>query len=285
MLKRILVALDRDLDTPVATRYAIKLAKTFNASLTGLAVVDLSTIKTVVGGGGIGTIHYAQQLRSKMADESREVAGKLLQNFKELVESSDIEHSKFMHEGVPHDRIIEDSKYHDMLVIGRESHFIYNRPDAETKTLANIVKRGAGPTLMVTDSYRPVNRVVVAHDGSRASSHVLQWFVQLEPFGKDIEIDIVYVCNTEKEEATDKGKLLLHLANNYLKAHGYEKINELLLNGKGGSGKQILNHVTDTNADLVVMGAHSMTGIKKLTFGSVTRELVRKSPVPLFLSS
>lgn len=285
MIKRILVALDRDIDTPVATSYAIKLATTFKASLTGLAVVDLSTINTVVGGGGIGTIHYAQQLRSKMAEESRDVANKLLKNFKTLVESSEIEHSKFMHEGVPHDRIIEDSKYHDMLVIGRESHFIYNRPEAETKTLANIVKKGAGPTLMVTSSYKPVNRVVVAHDGSKASSYALQWFIQLEPFGRDIEIDIVYSCNKEKEEIADKGKLVIRLAYNYLKAHGYERVNELLLDGKGGASKQILKHVEETEADLVVIGAHSMTGIRKLTFGSVTRELVRKSPVPLFLSS
>ncbi len=285
MLKRILVALDRDMDTPVAIRYAIKLASTFNSSLTGLAVVDLSAINNVVGGGGIGTIHYAQQLKSNLTEESREEAGKLLKNFKKLVESAGVEHSKFMHEGVPHERIIEDSKYHDLLVIGRESHFFYNRPKIETKTLANIVKKGAGPTLMVTDSYRPIHHVVVAHDGSNASARALQWFVQLEPFGRDIEIDVVYACNKEKEEVADKGKLVLHLAYDYLKAHGYERVNELLIDEKGGAGKQIINHVEDTGADLVIIGAHSMSAIRRLTFGSVTHELVKNSPIPLFLSS
>ena len=40
MVKRIVVALDPNGDKPVATKYAIRLAKRFDASMTGLAVVD-----------------------------------------------------------------------------------------------------------------------------------------------------------------------------------------------------------------------------------------------------
>ena len=40
MIKKILVALDLDTDTPVATRYALDIAERYGASLTGLAVVD-----------------------------------------------------------------------------------------------------------------------------------------------------------------------------------------------------------------------------------------------------
>ncbi len=285
MLKRILVALDREIITAIATKYAIKLAERYNASLTGLAVVDLEAISDTVGGGGIGTIHYAKELRENLTEESRKAAEKQLKNFKSMVEESGVNHSKFMHEGVPHEHIIEDSKYHDLLVIGRESHFFYNRPKIETKTLANIVKKGAGPTLMVTDSYRPIRRAVIAHDGSKASAYAMQWFVQLQPFGSDIELDLVYACNRKKEEATERARLIMNQAQEYLKAHGYEKINQLLLDEKGGAGKHIINHVKDTDADLIVLGAHSVSAIRRLTFGSVTHELVKNSPVPLFLSS
>ena len=44
MIKRILVALDPDEDTPLATRYAIELAKRTEASITGLAPVDTTRI-------------------------------------------------------------------------------------------------------------------------------------------------------------------------------------------------------------------------------------------------
>lgn len=55
MIKRILVALDPDNDTPVATRYAIRLAKRFDASVTGLAIVDKSNIDSAIVLGGYGT--------------------------------------------------------------------------------------------------------------------------------------------------------------------------------------------------------------------------------------
>lgn len=285
MLKRILVALDREIVTPTAIKYSIKLAEKYDASLSGLAVVDLEAIGDTVGGGGIGTIQYAKELREKLTEESRKAAEKQLNNFKSMVEDSGVNHSNFMHEGVPHERIIEDSKYHDLLVVGRETHFFYNRPKMETKTLANIVKKGAGPTLMVTDSYRPIRRAVIAHDGSKASAYAMQWFVQLEPFGRNIEVDLVYACNQKKKEATEKANRIMNQAHDFLKAHGYENVNQLLLDKKGGAGKHIIHHVKDTDADLIVLGAHSVSAIRRLTFGSVTHELVKNSPVPLFLSS
>ena len=41
MIKKILVALDADSDTPVATRYAADIARRYAAEVTGLAVVDM----------------------------------------------------------------------------------------------------------------------------------------------------------------------------------------------------------------------------------------------------
>jgi len=284
MINRILVALDLDIDTPLAMRFAIKLAKKFEASVSGLAVVDTVNIAAQVGGGAIGTIYYAEELRKHMTEDSRKEAARLLDTFEEMAGKAGVKHSQLMEEGVPYERIIEDLKYHDLLVIGRESHFFFNRPKKDTDTLADIVKKSTAPTLVVNESDQDVKRVVVAHDGSNASARSLQWFVQLEPFGKNLEMDIVHVCDLDNETTVDKSKLLLHLASDYLKAHGYKNIRENLLD-KGNTGDKIIGHVKDTGADLVIMGTHSMNAIRRLTFGSTTHELVKNSPVPLFLSN
>lgn len=284
MIKRILLALDTDLDTPVAIKYAIKLAEKFNASISGLAVVDLENIYSHVGGGGIGTIYYAEQLRQHMTEEAREKAGELLASFQEMVDASGVKHVEYMEEGVPFERVIEDMKYHDLLVLGRESHFFFNRPEKETETVAMVVKKGAAPTLIVTDKFRPVKKVLIACDGSMASSRTIQWFIQLEPFGRDINLDLVHICDKGNESIIDKSKLLLHLTADYLKAHEYSQINQIILDNKGSNGEMILNYVNENEVDLVVLGAHSYNAIKRLTFGSTTYELVKNSPVPLFLS-
>lgn len=284
MIKRILLALDLDIDTPVATRYAIKMAERFDASLTGLAVVDTKNINEKVGVGGIGTIYYADMLRKQMTDESRQQAGMLLDEFKTMVDKSEIKHAAHMEEGVPYQRIIEDMKYHDLLVIGRESHFFYNRPQKETDTLANIVKNSSAPTLMVTESYKPVNNVVIAHDGSTASARAIQWFVQLQPYGKKISINLINVCNVNNEEEKDKGRLKLHLAADLLKAHNYKNINQELLPDEASNADVIIDYVRQVQGDLVVLGAHSVSAMQRLAFGSTTHEMVQNSPVPLFLS-
>lgn len=287
MIKRILVALDVDTDTPIAVNHAIKLAKTFDASITGLAIVDSSNIAANVGGDAIGATYYPdyylEDLGKHMAEEAREEAGKLLENFEEMTKKAGVKNVQILEEGVPYQRIIEDLKYHDLLVIGRESHFFYNQPETETNTLEDVVKKAIAPTFVATKTYREVERVAIAHDGSSASARALQWFIQLEPYGKDIEIDIIHVCDLNHQMTVDNSKLLLHLVRDYLKAHEYRKINEQLLD-KGDTDLRIINYVKENAVDLVIMGAHSVSALRRLTFGSTTHELVKNSPVPLFLS-
>jgi nucleotide-binding universal stress UspA family protein len=47
---------------------------------------------------------------------------------------------------------------------------------------------------------------------------------------------------------------------------------------------QILQRSDETKADLIVLGAHSISAIKRLTFGSTTHELITKTNTPLFLN-
>jgi nucleotide-binding universal stress UspA family protein len=285
MIKRILLALDLDIDTPIATRYAISLAKQFDASLTGLAVVDTKNINQKVGVGGIGSIYYADKLRKQMTNEARQQAGKLLDKFDKIVTESGIKYAARMGEGVPYQRIIDDMKYHDLLVIGRESHFFYNRPERETGTLANIVKKSSAPTLVITESYRvPIDRVLIAHDGSMASARAIQWFVQLQPYGKDITIDVVNVCRSKKEIDIEKAMLKLHLVADFLKAHDYKDINQQVLDSEGSNAEVINNYVQEVKSDTVILGAHAVSAVRRLAFGSTTHDMVQSCPVPLFLS-
>jgi len=282
MIKRILVALDPDVDTQVATRYAMHFAKKFDASLTGLAVVDSEHIAHSVGAGGIGTIYYAEQLREYMEENTRQEAGKLLSAFEKTVEKAGVHHSEIMEEGVPYERIIEDMKYHDLLVVGRDSHFFYNRPEQETNTLAKVVKKGNSPTLVVTESFRNVNRVLIAFDGSTAAARTLQWFIHLEPYGKDLEIELVNVNSDESDYGLDESNLVLRLAEDYLKAHDFNYITRTVLE-KDSPGESLLKHQEEIAADLFLLGAHSMSAIRRITFGSTTHYLVTKSKVPLFM--
>lgn len=284
MIKRILVALDPDSDTPIATKYAVQLARKFEARLTGLAIVDMENIYASVGTGGIGTIYYADKLRGFLTDENREEARKLIGSFYNTVEKAGIDHFEAVDEGVPYERIVEEMKYHDLLVLGRDSHFFYTHPEKETSTLTKVIKKSIAPTLVVTNEYRDVERVLVAFDESSASARTLQSFVHLLPYGKNVDIELTHVPDKDSDEAREEARLLLRLAGKYLKAHGFKSVEETVLD-KGNPGEKLLKRIEVVSPDMVILGAHSMSAIKRMTFGSTTYNLVRHSKAPLFVTS
>jgi nucleotide-binding universal stress UspA family protein len=283
MIKRILIALDPDDDTPVATQHAISLARQFDASVTGLAVVDTSNIYPTGIMGEPDITHHARNLWEELSDESRAVAQKLLDRFQNTVEDKGIRYTAIKKEGASYDRIIEGMKYHDLLVVGRNSHFFYNEPRRETKTLAQVVKHGVAPTLVVMDRYKDVQKVLVAFDGSNPSARSLKSFVQLMPYGKELEIELLHIQSDDNKSEHDPDGSILDYAEHYLREHDFKHISKNTEPHDKPSEK-ILERQKETDADLIVLGAHAVSAIKRLTFGSNTHDLITKSDTPLFLS-
>ena len=46
----------------------------------------------------------------------------------------------------------------------------------------------------------------------------------------------------------------------------------------------ILDYTRNVDADLLVAGAHSVSGIKRIAFGSITEKLLKDCPLPMFLN-
>jgi nucleotide-binding universal stress UspA family protein len=283
MIKRILVALDPDEDTPVATRYAIRLAKRFNAGLTGMAVVDVGNIETMIGVGGYGTELHGRKIWAEMADKTRQVAEELLESFQQSVEKAGVRHRDVKKHGASADLIIEEMKYHDILIVGRDSRFFYNEPERDTGTLAKVVKGGNAPVMVVTDEFHDIEKVMIAFDGSAPAARSLKGFVHLLPFGKDVEIELVHVPKDNTDRETELADAILRQAELYLKEHNFNYINRTVLE-KGNPGELILARQIINKPDLVILGAHSVSAIRRAAFGSTTDYIIKQSEGALFLS-
>lgn len=279
MIKKILVALDPDSDTAVATRYATDIARRYGASVTGLAVVDLGRIEADTKGGGIGSYYYAEKLREKLTTETRSKARELLDKYEAAMNETGVDHVEVVEEGVPFQRIVEDMKYHDLLVIGKDPHFFYGMPDKSTDTLARVVRDTVGPTLVVGKSYGAIGRVLVAFDGSNAASRALKQFVHSMPFGKDVELHVVNVYDKDANES----ELTLRLVDEFLKSHGIEAKTTAIKGGK--TIELLMDHINAIDATLLIAGAHSVSALRRMAFGSTTSKLIEESPIPMFVDS
>lgn len=284
MIKRILVALDPDGDTPIATQYAIEMAQKYNAEVTGLAVVDTSNIYPTGIVGEPGFTHHARHLWEELSEKTRKTAENLLSEFKTSVEDAGIKYSAIKKEGASFERIIDEMKYHDLLIVGRDSHFFYNEPKQDTKTLAQVVKHGVAPTLVITDQYRQISNILVAFDGSNPAARSLKNFVQLFPSVSDCTFNLITINNNKPgSESQKKSEEIIKNSENYLKSHEISNFSSEIIHGKKPSDK-ILAKQKELDADLIILGAHAVSAIKRLAFGSTTHDLITKTNTPLFLS-
>lgn len=277
MIKRILVALDVDSDTPVSTRYAIDIAKRFDARLTGLAVVDMGNIESSSRGGGIGSMYYAEKLRALLTEETRDKARALLVSFQKQVAAAGCDHVETVVEGVPFQRIVEDMKYHDLLIIGKDPHFFYAHPKQETNTLAKVIESTIGPTLVSPPKYRDIKKVLFATDGGNPSARALRKFIHLTPFGKDVELTVLHVDDSDRTDSD----VYLAMAKEYLTAHGFSPT-VIRMEDKDVEGC-ILTQSKKMGADLIIAGAKTKKSIRKLHLGKSTEKLLKGAPVAVFI--
>lgn len=280
MIKKILVALDPDTDTPIATRYATDIARQHGAAVTGLAVVDMGSIEASSRGGGIGSMYLMEKIQANLTAEARNVARQLTDAFRAAMKDSGVAYDVMVEEGVPFERIVEDMNYYDLLIVGKEPHFFYSHPGEKTKTLVRVVKNTIGPTLVVPKMYRPITRVLVAYDASSASARALRRFVHLQPFGTDVAVEILNIHTKSEREGS---QLALRMAKSYMDAHGYDA-QVTSIHGTSPAA-EIVAYAEQYKADLVVAGAHSVSKLTKLAFGSTTASLLDNCPVPLFLDN
>lgn len=280
MIKKILVALDPDTDTPVATRYAQQIAQRYEAQVTGLAVVDMGSIEASSRGGGIGSMYLMEKVQKELTEEARQRARDLTKQFDQAMTASKVAYQVEVAEGAPFERIVEDMKYHDLLIVGRDPHFFYSHPETSTKTLVRVVRDTIAPTLVVPATYRDIDRVLVTYDGSNASARAMRRFVHLQPFGTDVQVEILNIHSGKESEGS---RLALERAKAYMETHGYNPHTSSLQGSDVTT--EILTFADRFEADLLVAGAHSVSMWRKLAFGSTTASLIKKCQLPLLLDS
>ena len=278
MAKRLLVALDPDADTPVATRHAIEIARERSASVTGLAVIDAGPVESESPGRSLSGTYYTASVQEELTSETQKRAHRLLSSFTETVEAAGVAYEERIRQGIPFDRIIGEMRFHDLLVMGETPHYLYSQPQQQTRTLARVVRDTQSPTLVIrAERDPPIERVVVAFDGGNASVRALHAFAHLQPFGTGAEVTLLNV-HDNLPQASER---LLERAQGYLGAHGFDARTASV---EGRRPHEKINaHVEDTGADVVVAGARSVSRLRWLTFGSNTTPLLENCPAALFL--
>lgn len=278
MIRNILVGLDLDSDTSIAIQYALKIAERCQAHVTGLALIDSGSIEASARGGGIGSSYLGQRVERKLGAESRDLALELAGRFRSAASRAGISSSTQVEEGDPIENLVDMMGYHDLLVLGKDPHFFYSHPRQMPQTLYDVVEKTVGPTLIVTDTYRDIRRVVVAFDASRPATKALHGFAQGAPFGSEPEVVLLHMY---QKGGKDTSHLVLDKAREYMALHGLHA--ETLSIQSDDTGEEILETLASQKADLLVAGAHIVSPLLRFARRSTTSAVLETVPVPLWL--
>jgi nucleotide-binding universal stress UspA family protein len=69
-----------------------------------------------------------------------------------------------------------------------------------------------------------------------------------------------------------------------LKSHGIEAVSSGISDPDISATDAIIGQAADMNADMIVMGAYGHARLREIILGGVTRDLLKRSSVPLFLA-
>ena len=148
---KILLGLDGSAYAQAAAEYACQIALNHNATITGVAIIDQPGIESSSGPVPIGGTHYDVKLEDQLLEETQAAAKTVLESFARVCDEQKINAVLHADTGSPVSELIEESKFHDFIVIGKRTSFEYNTNETYG-TLERVLKNGLIPVLAVPDS-------------------------------------------------------------------------------------------------------------------------------------
>lgn len=277
MIKSILIAVDGAEYTDPVMKYAIYLAKAFQAKLNIVTVVDVRIFEWSVY---LGVDGFAPVMPStSYLDESKlllqEKAEKVLHKCVDMVRTENISYTASKLEGSPVEIISNQANIVDMIMLGARGEFAkWGRSKLMGATVEAISKECNKPLLISPKEFKPFKNILIPYDGSVNSNRALPYAGYFALNFKSVAH--VFTVDTSLANAN----AILTEGKNYLQSY------EVQIQTKARSGhadEEILNFANEKDMDLIVMGAYGHTRIKEAILGSTTERVMRNATIPLLL--
>ena len=198
-----------------------------------------------------------------------------VQEFTETCKAAGIRYQIVREVGEPFTLMIDQARYHDLMIFGLQSLFAFNLVPDPLDALVRLVQAGVRPLIAVAQSFYPVKKVLVAYSGSMESAKAMKQFVQMRLW-PDAKLRIVTF-----EHQADIAQQLVSDAANYCRAHGFE-VEEAVI--PDSPKDHLLPYANAWGADMTVVGNGAKNLLLRRIFGETALHVIRNADRPLFLA-
>lgn len=267
-MNKILVPTDFSEPSKVAVFYAANLAKSLDATITLLAVVNLNT--------ATHNVINKQHLLDAMIEGAQDDAAQLISEINANVSEGISIDFKWI-TGFPiHEQIEQFVQDHDMdmIVMGTKGATGLKKVLIGSNAAA-VIDNSSVPVIAVPDSaaYENIKKIVYATDLNNVEEiKTIAMFASLF----DAAIKVLHVRPTDSVHKLDENEIITDLK----KQAKYDQIDFSITHGDH-IAEAVEKFTTEQHADLLVMFTHKLDFYEKLFGRGVTRELAFHGQVPL----
>ena len=278
--RKILVAVDGSESSSNAFRQACRIVHHDNSWITAITVIPPYQDQ-------FQTLNIKEKVSRALAREGE----KILIDIQAIGKDEDVYVKFKLDEGSPVDRILDfaEENFFDLVVTGRRG-----MSRVEQSLIGTVASRIIGHSkcdVLVV----PINSVVkwgsllVPTDGSRFSGDSTEKAIGLaRVYDARIKVlSIVDVTEESQAQAPDAVDSLVEQARKYVDAVGKKAeaagIHADCYVREGESFRVITNMARKESSDMIVMGSHGRTGVKRLFMGSVTKRVIENAHCPVLV--
>jgi nucleotide-binding universal stress UspA family protein len=162
-----------------------------------------------------------------------------------------------------------------MIVLGRQGESAEHSGKQLGSNLERIARAVHTPLLVVPSTYRPIERVLIAFDGGQTIRNAIERLAETS-FLAGMHAHLLTVGQPDYHQRQEQ----LLAATTLLERSGATVSSAIQ---SGDAEHVIVENISDTASDLLVMGAYGHSRIRELIIGSTTSSLLRSSPVPVLM--
>ncbi len=278
--RRILVAVDGSESSKNAFRQACRIALNDKTWLTAITTIP-----------PYEDLYQMPSIQEKVSIALRAEGEKILAEIKKIAAEEDTYTKTVLEEGTPFDTIIDTAEEgnYDLIVMGR-----HGMKRIEKALVGSVTARVIGNSQRDVLVF-PLNttlgwkNILLATDGSKYSISATDKAIDVaQSYGGEIRavsvVDVTEEFQTEAPEAVDKliagAKGFVEEVRKKAETRGI-RIEPLVREGE--TYKVITDLAKKFVTDVIVMGSHGRTGIKRLLMGSVTEKVLGYAPCPVLV--
>jgi len=285
-IKSILLCSDGSAFSEAIYRYGAWFARQFQSSAQVLFVTDIrqKVVSTGNLSGSLG-LGASEQLMNELvnleyerAKLSKKRAQLILQNADQILKEEGVNDIELLNPtGFLVDCFRDFEADADMVVLGKRGEAAEFASDHLGANIERIVRSSSKPCLVTPQTFVPVERILLAYDGSPSAKRIVNFLTGNAAGFKDRDLHVITVAKSASDEVSSQ---MLAKVQEKLQQAGFATTTSMVA---GEPEKVIAQYIKQHQITLLMMGAYGHSRIRRLIIGSTTIQLLRSSPIAVLL--